>query len=206
MEGRPGLRELKKQQTRERLTAAAFRLLRERGYQGATVELIAEEAEVSVTTFFRYYESKEDVFLEAHRAIVDRVEAAIRERPPGVSVIDALREVAGQVVDELPEDLWGEDIHKEIDAVPELRDRMRDHENRILTAIMKAYGKQLGLPPTDLRPRLIAGAIITAFDAAWAEWADEPGAVPLRDRMDEACDLVERMTAPLLLKEPAGPK
>ncbi|HZA39134.1 MAG TPA: helix-turn-helix domain-containing protein, partial [Actinomycetota bacterium] len=47
------LRDRKKQQTRERLIEVARRLFRERGYDGATVELIADEADVSVTTFFR---------------------------------------------------------------------------------------------------------------------------------------------------------
>ncbi len=198
-----GLRERKKQQTRERLMAAAFRLLKERGYQGATVELIAEEAEVSVTTFFRYFESKEDVFLESHLAIIERVETAIRDRPPGVSVFDALRAVVDQVLREMPQDISNEKVHKEIDAIPELRERTREHEARIGNALMDAFGEQLGVPPTDLEPRVLGAAVLSAFDAAWGAWVVDPRDMSLREYMADALDLVERMTRPLLERRPA---
>src|SRR4030095_9054850 len=99
----PGLRERKKQQTKERLIGDALRLFRDRGYEGATVGAIAEEAEVSLQTFSRYFDSKEAVSLEGHRAIIDRVEAAIRERPSGVSVIAALRGTIVEILRAPPE-------------------------------------------------------------------------------------------------------
>jgi AcrR family transcriptional regulator len=198
-----GLRERKKQQTRERLMAAAFRLLKERGYHGATVELMAEEAEVSVTTFFRYFESKEDVFLASHLAIIERVETAIRDRAPDVSVFDALRVVVDEVLREMPEDISDEKVHKEIDAIPELRERTREHEARIGNALMEAFGEQLGVPPTDLEPRVLGSAVLSAFDAAWAAWVVDPHDVSLRTYMADALDLVERMILPLLDREPA---
>jgi AcrR family transcriptional regulator len=201
-----GLRERKKQQTRERLMAAAFRLLKERGYQGATVELMAEEAEVSVTTFFRYFESKEDVFLASHLAIIERVETAIRDRAPDVSVFDALRVVVDDVLREMPEDISDEKVHKEIDAIPELRERTRAHEARIGNALMEAFGEQLGVPPTDLEPRVLGSAVLSAFDAAWAAWVVDPRDMSLRAYMADALDLVERMILPMLDREPAHRK
>jgi AcrR family transcriptional regulator len=199
----PGLRERKKQQTRERLTAAAFRLFRERGYEGATVELIAEHAEVSVTTLFRYFESKEDVFLEAHRVIIDRVEAAIRERAAGVSVIAGLRRVIDEVLKDEPGASKREQVaHKAIDSVPELRDRIREYEDRIRAAITDAYAEQLGVPATDLQPQLLAGAVLGAFEAARAAWIDDRRDVPLRAHLSKALDFVDRMTAPVLAKTP----
>jgi AcrR family transcriptional regulator len=201
----PGLRERKKRQTQERLTAAALQLFRERGFEGATVELIAERAEVSVTTFFRYFESKEDVFLESHRMIIDRVVAAIRERPPRVSVIAALRRVVDEVFAEQPRLAERDDVeHKAMDAVPELRDRIREYEDRIRAAITQEYATQLGVPTTDLQPRLLAGAILGAFDAARAAWIDDPRDVSLRTHVVEALDVVERMTAPILRSRARG--
>jgi AcrR family transcriptional regulator len=195
----PSLRERKKQQTRERLTTEALSLFRERGYEGATVELIAERAEVSVTTFFRYFESKEDVFLESHRTVIDRVVAAIRERPPSDSVIAALRRILDEVLSEQPVLSKREDVeHKVMDSVPELRDRIREYEDRIRAAITNAYAQQLGVPASDLQPRLLAGAILGAFDAARAAWIDDPRDVPLRVHLADAMDLVERMTRPLV--------
>lgn len=60
-----------------------------------------------------------------------------------------------------------------------------------------------GLPASDLRPRVLAGAILSAFDAAWAAWIDDPGGRPLRAHMAEACDLTEGMSLPLLRNPPA---
>jgi AcrR family transcriptional regulator len=201
----PGLRERKKRQTKERLIGAALLLFRDRGYEGATVEAIAEEAEVSVTTFFRYFDSKEDVFLEGHRAIIDRVEAAIRERSSGMSVIAALRQTIVEILQDQPElEIRDEPQHKDLDAVPELRDRIRDHEEQIRGAIADAYAEQLGVPADDMRPRLLAGAILSAIDSARSAWLEDRTDVSLGVYLVKALDVVERMTMPVLLESPAG--
>jgi AcrR family transcriptional regulator len=201
----PGLRERKKQQTKQRLIGAALRLFRDRGYEGATVEAIAEEADVSVTTFFRYFDSKEDVFLEGHRAIIDRVEAAIRERSSGVSVIAALRQTIVEILQAQPElEIRDEPQHKDLDAVPELRDRIRDHEEQIRGAIADAYAEQLGVPADDMRPRLLAGAILSAIDSARSAWLEDRTDVSLGVYLVKALDVVEQMTLPVLLESRAG--
>ncbi|HET8525719.1 MAG TPA: TetR family transcriptional regulator [Actinomycetota bacterium] len=196
---RPGLRERKKQQTRERLIASALTLFREVGYDAATVEAIAEDADVSVTTFFRYFESKEDVFLSTVEPFIARIQVAILDRPPKVSVVRALKQVMQELLTEIDhEDVRAE--QKEIDEVPELRERIREYEDRIRRTIAEAYGEQLGEPPASLRPRMLAEAVVGSIEAARTSWVQGPRNVPLEDHMADALDLADRMTRPLLRK------
>jgi AcrR family transcriptional regulator len=58
-----GLRERKKAKTRAAIQRHAWRLFQEQGYAATTVDQIAEAAEVSQSTFFRYFPTKEDVVL-----------------------------------------------------------------------------------------------------------------------------------------------
>ena len=83
--GRPGLRERKKARTRAAIREHALRLFREQGYDATTVEQIAEAAEVSPSTFFRYFPTKEDVVLQDDMELlwID----ALRAQPAGLSTI-----------------------------------------------------------------------------------------------------------------------
>jgi AcrR family transcriptional regulator len=200
----PGLRERKKEQTRERIAAAALRLLRERGYEGATVELIAAEADVSVTTFFRYFESKEDAFLAGVGQMLDWFERAVRERPPGVPVLVALRDIVSTLAREAADEFGEHARMKAVESVPQLRDRMLDYDQRAGRVIAEAFADELGVHPGDLRPRMLAGAIEGAFHAARSAWIEGPRDTPLYDYMMRAFDLVERMAAPVLDERASG--
>jgi MftR C-terminal domain len=94
--------------------------------------------------------------------------------------------------------------HKDLDAVPELRDRIRDHEEQIRGAIADAYAEQLGVPAGDMRPRLLAGAILSAVDSARSAWLEDRTDVSLGVYLVKALDVVEQMILPVLLESPAG--
>src|ERR1700759_1640182 len=87
--GSPGLRERKKARTRASLREHALRLFREQGYQATTVEQIAAAAEVSPSTFFRYFPTKEDLVLQDD--MDTRMMAALERQPPGLSTVAAVR-------------------------------------------------------------------------------------------------------------------
>ena len=193
-----GLRERKKQQTRERIMAAAMTLFRTRGYEGATVDLIAAEAEVSVTTFFRYFESKEDAFLAWFQAISDRFESAIRDRSRGELVLVAIRRIVADVVREVGAEAIARKDVKAFDSVPELRDRLREYEDRPRLVIAEAFADELGVEPSDLRAQTLAGAVVGAFAAARSSWLEGPRSKPLLDHLSLALDLVEQMAEPIL--------
>ena len=92
-----GRRERKKARTRDALRASARRLFAEQGFAATTVEQIADAADVSERTFFRYFESKEDLLLPDVVAVFESVGRAIRERPidepPLASILEAFRAV-----------------------------------------------------------------------------------------------------------------
>jgi AcrR family transcriptional regulator len=84
-----GLRERKKQRTRQLIADTARRLFAERGFDAVTVTEIAREAEVAPATVFNYFPSKEDLFYSRLEAFEDELLTAIRDRAPGQSVLDA---------------------------------------------------------------------------------------------------------------------
>jgi AcrR family transcriptional regulator len=85
---KPGLRERKKARTRAAIRDQAMRLFEEQGYSATTVDQIAEAAEVSQSTFFRYFPTKEDVVLTDDYDPL--IAAAIRAQPAGLHPIDAV--------------------------------------------------------------------------------------------------------------------
>jgi AcrR family transcriptional regulator len=85
-----GLRERKKQQTRQRISDIATGLFLERGFDAVTVAEIAEVAEVSVNTVYNYFPSKEDLFFDREEEMVDRPSRLVRERRAGESAARAL--------------------------------------------------------------------------------------------------------------------
>jgi AcrR family transcriptional regulator len=84
-----GLRERKKQRTRQVIADTAKRLFAERGFEHVTVAEVAREAEVAQATVFNYFPTKEDLFYSRLEAFEEQLLAAIREREPGQSVLDA---------------------------------------------------------------------------------------------------------------------
>src|SRR4051794_35483647 len=88
---RPGLRERKKQRTRDALLRAALELFTTQGYERTTVDEITEAVDVSQRTFFRYFAGKEDAALFLQRLTEAHFIDAVRERPPHEAPLEALR-------------------------------------------------------------------------------------------------------------------
>src|SRR4051795_2141763 len=84
-----GLRERKKQQTRQVHADPARGLFSQRGFDRVTVAEVARAAEVSEATVFNYFPSKEDLFYSGLEAFEEELLSAIRDREPGESILDA---------------------------------------------------------------------------------------------------------------------
>jgi AcrR family transcriptional regulator len=86
-----GLRELKKEQTRQLIGEVAWRLFAGRGFDAVTVAEVAREAQVAPATVFNYFGTKEDLFYWRFEAFGTRLLSAVAGRPAGVSALDAFR-------------------------------------------------------------------------------------------------------------------
>src|SRR4051812_43961350 len=125
-----GLRERKKEKTREALVRSALRQFAKRGFDHVTVEDIADACEISPRTFFRYFASKEDVLFAESDAYRMRLLEALAAQPADVAPLNALQAAVLSVADDYQEQR--ETIllrHRIISATPSLLTRvtMRQH-------------------------------------------------------------------------------
>ncbi len=140
-----GLRERKKARTRASIREHALRLFREQTYQGTTVEQIAAAAEVSPSTFFRYFPTKEDIVL---RDDMDtRMIEALERQPASLGPLSAVRAALREVFTSYTQadlDLLGETTALTM-TVPEIRARAMNEFARSISAIAEALAKRAGL-------------------------------------------------------------
>ena len=87
-----GLRDRKKEETRQRISDAARRLFLAHGFDAVTMANVAEQADVSPATVFNYFRTKEELFFSGLHAFEAQLVAAVRDRSRGVSVLEAFRQ------------------------------------------------------------------------------------------------------------------
>ncbi|MCX4781159.1 TetR/AcrR family transcriptional regulator [Streptomyces sp. NBC_01264] len=152
-----GRRERKKAQTRKALADAALRLFLERGYDKVGVRDVAEEADVSVTTLFKHFPSKEALVFDEDEDNEAELVSAVRDRAPGQSVLHSLREHfvetrASRRIDD-PAVIAHLTLVRETPELVEYWDRMwRRHE----FALAAAIAAEAGAPEGDLRSAALA--------------------------------------------------
>jgi AcrR family transcriptional regulator len=164
-----GLRERKKAKTHEAIQQAALDLFRKQGYEATTIEQIAEAAEVSPSTFFRYFPSKEDVVI--HDALDPLLFAAFADQPPELTPLQALRATMADVFGALTPDQMALELERQelITSVPELRARMLDDLATTFGGFAEAIAARTGRAVTDLAVRAFAGAVLGAGLAVWLD-------------------------------------
>src|SRR5438876_1174839 len=137
MNPQPGLRERKKQRTRETIARAAHELFAERGYHATTLPEIAEAADVSTRTIFAYFPSKEDILFSEFPLMKEALEKALAERPEGEEALETVREfilsTVGIEKSEVDEEL-GRCIHNDETLRSHLRARIAQLAEVIVAA------------------------------------------------------------------------
>jgi AcrR family transcriptional regulator len=167
-----GLRERKKQRTRQALIEAAIRLYREAGYEGVTVAALARGADIAPRTFFTYFRSKEDVFLGRGDDRIEVIIKAIQGRQPGTPILTAVmpallanRERPAGRSPELS------DVLQHPSVMARLRERWNSWEDGLAQAIADDVGAAAG----DPEPRIVAAALTGAIRVASAVAQEHPG-------------------------------
>ncbi|MEV1175449.1 TetR family transcriptional regulator [Nonomuraea sp. NPDC049784] len=169
--GNGGLRERKKARTRETILREAFRLFRERGYHATTTEQIAEAAEVSPATFFRYFPTKEHlVTLDRFPPLMEALEA----QPPGAPVTvlrGALRTAFASLTAE--EIAAGHAREVFATTVPELVAANLRRTPGFLREVSELLTDKTGYGRDDPRLRNAMGAVFGIVALVWLEWAQD---------------------------------
>jgi AcrR family transcriptional regulator len=193
METTGGLRERKKEATRRALHEAAMRLAVEHGLDEVTVEAIADAAGVSRRTFSNYFGGKEEALLYGGEQRMWSLLETFETRPPEESPWTALRASFDAVHDQFgPLDpQWAAQVRLARNH-PSVLARQLAHYAEFERALAELIAARDELPPGSLRPRIMAGAFITALRIASLTWIEEQRARSMPDIVDETLTEIAR--------------
>jgi AcrR family transcriptional regulator len=188
----PDRRARNRDRTRRALAEAAMEMFAAQGYAATTVEEIADRADVSPRTFFRYFESKEDVLLplDHHMGAAD----AIRSQPTSLSDVEALRAalVCTAPVNE-PHVARIRTLRGALSSSAALRGRDFDQRNRSEDEMAWALADRRKLSRPDPDARLAAVMGFAVLRVAMDRWLDLPDPTPLAPLIEEEFDRAVRI-------------
>jgi AcrR family transcriptional regulator len=170
-----GLRERKKLEMRERLSAVALRLFDEHGFDHVRVADIAVAANVSEKTVYNYYATKEDLLLGGWEMVEVELLGAIRERAPGVPVLDVVREHSLAVAERVGQTPAAERaaFHRIVGSAPAIHMRALGISFRYKAEIGALLAEETGAAADDPVPYFVAGVIDLVTHLAWGVgWSD----------------------------------
>jgi AcrR family transcriptional regulator len=193
-----GLRERKKQRTEQAIRDAALRLVAARGFDNVTADDIAAEVEIGKSTFYRYFESKEDALLGKPTEELQKMQAALDARPADEPVLIAVRNAIMDYADTVDHDremvlLKGRIMRDN----PQLEVRNLAHQAMWEALLAEFVASRLGdEPDTELRSRVVAAIVMATLRATLVYWRDSGGADDLHELMGTSLTmLAERRTA-----------
>lgn len=185
--GEEGLRARKKAKTRLAISDTATKMFHEWGFDAVTVADIAAAAEVSVATVFNYFPTKEDMFFEGERTVIDAHVRLIRERKRDESIPEALERAVRDALDDALGWLLsdGGRFVRTLQASPSLRARAHLSLEKLEMALTKAIAEETSATKSDPSPRVVAALFVTIERAL----VDEARAAILRG---DAAPVVKR--------------
>lgn len=187
-----GLRERKKIQTRQAIRRAAYRLFQEQGYDATPVDQIAEAAEVSPSTVFRYFPTKEDIVLtdEYDPLILETLRARPLDEPP----VTSLRHSLVRLIRRYAEDARGElEVRLTlIRQVPALRGRMSEGMTQTRDMLGEVLAERSGRAADDLDVRVVVAAVLGAAQEAIFYCFDRGRIEDAEKEIDHALEVLAR--------------
>ncbi|MER7787492.1 TetR family transcriptional regulator [Streptomyces sp. NPDC097640] len=187
-----GLRERKKIQTRQAIRRAAYRLFQEQGYDATPVDQIAEAAEVSPSTVFRYFPTKEDIVLtdEYDPLILETLRARPLDEPP----VTSLRHSLVGLIRQYAEDSRGElEVRLTlIRQVPALRGRMSEGMTQTRDMLGGVLAERSGRAADDLDVRVVVAAVLAAVQEAIFHCFDRGRIEDVEKEIDHALEILAR--------------
>ena len=198
-----GLRERKKAQTRAAIQRHALRLFDQSGYSATTMEQIAAAADVSPSTLYRYFPTKEDLILQDDYDPL--LAAAFRAQPRDLPILEAFRAAVNQALSMIPDRDQAEAAKRARMSytIPEVRARALDHMFTTADMLTELFAERLNRSPDELEVRVLAGSVIGALLAAQQRWTADPEA-DLFAILDQALQYLIDGPASLAHRPPQG--
>ena len=163
MSAEQGLRERKKEQTRQAISEAARRLFAERGFDAVTIADVARAADVSEGTVFNYFPAKEDLFYGEMETFEAALVEAVRRRAPGESVLAAFRrfvlEGSRRLADEEVADVIAT-AGRIVKASPALQARERQIVSDYTHSLAALLAQEAGARAGAVEPWVVANALM----------------------------------------------
>ncbi|MEV8318169.1 TetR family transcriptional regulator [Streptomyces sp. NPDC059900] len=186
----PGLRERKKLKTRIAIREATYRLIEEQGYDATTVEQIAGAAEVSASTVFRYFPTKEDIVLTDEYDPL--LEDELRARPADEPIVESLRHVLRRALSlGFTEDPEVSRLRTRLMVeIPAVRSRMLESMSVTGRMLCRVIADRTGRDAEGLEVRVFSMGLIGALTEATAYWAEHGHEEDLGDLVDRTLNML----------------
>src|SRR5437879_7270373 len=169
-----GLRERKKLKTKEAIQREALRLFQEQGYDETTIEQIAAAAEISPSTFFNYFPTKEDtVLFDRYDPMLESFIAELpRDEPLSRTIERALTMFATTIESDRQTIFVRAKLGFE---VPQVRARFWEELEKAQNLFAGIIAARSGRTASDFEVRVLAMAIVTTAFEASLEWIRQDG-------------------------------
>ncbi|MEE1738433.1 TetR family transcriptional regulator [Streptomyces sp. BE147] len=193
MESSVGLRERKKEATRQAVHEATLRLTVEHGFDHVTVEAVADAAGISRRTFSNYFTNKEDALLYGEEQQIRALVRTVRERPAEEPAWTALRAAMTEFADRVnpPERAWAVRTRLAM-RHPSLLARQLANHAAMERDLAEAVATRPGPAEGPVRPTVLAAAFLSSMRIAMRMWIEEDLTRDPAEVIDEILDEIAR--------------